>query len=247
MDADLGYPGYFDNALYMGLEEPWLWSHARSNPVTGAIYSDPVYTRARAAGWDVEGWADAVAAGPLDWETVDAQVVAWADVIGDAACADWLHTCTAHEARVADLRFFLHTRLSRLAGGEVAACAPSSRTYTSGGAAVAADASPWGPGFVVNGHHTCGGVWAGGATTLTTTVAAGTLAGAVGIHDANGACQGGAGFVVSQEGTVLFDSGMVAPYTDARAFSVAVDAGDVTLTTMPVGACATAAWLGLTQ
>ncbi|MDP2308809.1 MAG: CotH kinase family protein, partial [Pseudomonadota bacterium] len=49
MDADLGYPGYFTNALEMGLEEPWLWSHARLNPVTGATYSDPVYARARAA------------------------------------------------------------------------------------------------------------------------------------------------------------------------------------------------------
>jgi hypothetical protein len=90
-------------------------------------------------------------------------------------------------------------------------------------------------------------VWAGGVATLTTTVAAGTLAGAVGVHDANGACQGGVGFVVSQGGSVLFDSGMVAPYTDARAFAVAVAAGDVTLTTTPGGACATGAWLGLTQ
>jgi hypothetical protein len=247
MDADLGYPGYFANALEMGLEEPWLWSHARSNPVTGATYSDPVYARARAAGWDVQGWAGAVAAGPLDWATVDAKVVAWADVVGDAACADWFHSCAAHEARVADLRFFLHARLARLAGAEVAPCPRSSRTYTSGGTAVAADASPWGPGFVVNGQHTCHGVWAGGAATLTTTVAAGTLAGAVGVHDANGACQGGVGFVVSQGGSVLFDSGMVAPYTDARAFAVAVAAGDVTLTTTPGGACATGAWLGLTQ
>ncbi|MES2643004.1 MAG: CotH kinase family protein [Myxococcota bacterium] len=247
MDADLGYPGYFTNALEMGLEEPWLWSHARLNPITGATYSDPVYARARAAGWDVDGWAARVVAGPLDWETVDAKVVEWAAVIDEAACRDWFHPCAAHEARVADLRFFLHARLSRLAGAEVARCSgPSTLAYTSGAAPVAADVTTWGPGFVVNGEHFCTGVYAG-AATLDTTVTAGTLRGRVGLHDWNGACAGGVTFTLSQGGAPLYDSGVVAPYTDAAAFSVPVSAGALTLTTTPSGGCGPAVWVDLAQ
>ncbi|MDP2307638.1 MAG: hypothetical protein Q8P18_16565, partial [Pseudomonadota bacterium] len=203
--------------------------------------------RARAAGWDLDGWAAQVVAGPLDWETVDAKVVEWAAVIGEAACRDWFHSCAAHEARVADLRFFLHARLSRLAGAEVARCAGGSTlAYTSGGAPVAADLTSWGPGFVVNGEHYCTGVYAG-AATLNASVTAGTLRGRVGLHDWNGACDGGVSFSLAQGGTVLYDSGLVAPYADAVPFSVVVSAGELTLTTTPSGTCGPAVWVGLAQ
>lgn len=243
MDADLGYPGYFTNAMEMGLEEPWVWSHARYNPVTGAVYSDPVYARARGLGWDIEGWQARAAAGPLDWETVDATVVEWADVIGESACRDWFHSCAAHEARVADLRFFLHARLSRLAGEEVASCAASTLTFSSGVAAVAPDVTYWGPGFVVNGEHYCTGVYAA-AELLTTVVEAGTLRGRVGLHDWNAACTAPVTFTVSQGGVALA-SNVVAPYSDAVPFSVAVAGGEVTLTTAPANACGV--WVDLSQ
>lgn len=248
MDADLGYPGYFTNAVEMGLEEPWLWSHARYNPVTGAVYSDPLYARTIAAGWDLEGFVAEATRGPLDWAEADAQVAAFAAVIAAAACEDSYHACSSHERRVADLRMFLHTRLSRIAGREVADCpAAGAFEFLSGGSPVAADTTYWGPGFVINGHHACTGVYAGGTATMTTEVESGVLVGKVGNHDWNQACSGTTVFTVSQHGTTLWQSDAIGAYVDAVRFTVDVTKGTTYLSTTVSGNCAAAAWVDLAQ
>ena len=246
MDADLGYPGYYLNAVEMGLESPWEWSHARYNPVTGAVYSDPLYARTIAAGWDLDGWVTQAMAGPLDWHTADAKVQAFEAVIGEAACNDSYHACSTHRRRVADLRSFLHTRLSRIAGREVADCPAASKLgYWSGGAPVTPDTTYWGPGFVINGEHHCTGVYSGAPSAITTEVQAGTLAGLVGQVDWNQSCAGGSIFTVSQAGATLWQSDPIGDYEDAVAFSVSVSAGTVTLSTTLTGACAASAWVDL--
>lgn len=248
MDADLGYPGYFTNAVEMGLEEPWLWSHARYNPITGAVYSDPLYARMIASGWDLDSWVAQATSGPLDWATIDAKVAAFAEVISVAACQDNYHGCTSHQRRVADLRMFLHTRLSRIAGSEVAQCPdPPPLSFLQAGVPVAADTTPWGPGFVINGEHHCGGVYAAAPNVLTTQVQGGQFYGAVGMQDWNQACSGTSDFTISQGGTVLWQALAVPAYQGALAFSVPVDAGELTLSTSLIGNCAAAAWVGLGQ
>lgn len=248
MDADLGYPGYFVNAVEMGLEEPWLWSHARYNPVTGALYSDPLYARTLASGWDLQGWVETATSGPLDWATIDAKVVEFAATIHDAACDDSYHGCSSHERRVADLRMFLHARLSRIAGAEVADCPETTAlSFTSGGVAVPADVTYWGPGFVINGEHHCNGVYAGAPAVLVATVDGGTLSGAVGQHDWVQYCSGSSVFSVSQGGVVLWQSEAVGAYENAVPFEVSVAAGEVSLSTTLSGNCAAASWVGVGQ
>jgi hypothetical protein len=110
-----GLPSHYTNALEMGLDEPWLWSHYRINSLTGEPFEDTLYARTRERGWDIDGWVAQVLAGPLAPATVDAQVAAWAALIEDDACADNYHACASHTARVTQLREFLADRLARLA------------------------------------------------------------------------------------------------------------------------------------
>lgn len=229
LDADLGYPYYFTNALDMGLEEPWLWSHARYNPVTGALYSDPVHARAMAAGWDVDGWLDMLLAGPLDWSTLDAQTAEYAAVIHDAACTDTYNSCASFEHRVVDLRFFLHTRLARLAGAEVARCdaAPDWEIMPLQGVATVGG-SDWGPGFMVGGVHACNGIYAPSPSRMALSVHAGTLSGAAGVHDRNMNGSAGIHFVILQNGVTLWEDTVLA-YEAAAPFSVPVSDGKVLL------------------
>lgn len=234
----------------MTLERPWEMSHARYNPVTGAVYSDPVHARAIAAGWDVDGWLDRLLRGPLAWSSVYAEVRDSAELIRDAACADVYHSCAAHEQRASDLVLFLHSRLSRLAGEEVADCPPAGRLEFTGTGAqgpVSVDSTPWGPGFVVDGEHFCHGVLAWAPSTVSVDVPAGTLSGAVGIHDWNAACGDGASFAIAQAGVTLWSSAAALPYGSAQAFSVAVDRGPVSLTAAAGASsdCDAASWLDL--
>lgn len=249
MDVELGgLASHFTNAVEMGLDQPWLWSHYRINTLTGLPYSDTLYARTLAGGWDMAGWLATVMAGPLDWATIDAKVVEFENVIGADACLDRYHSCVAHQRRIADLRMYLHTRLSRLAGAEVATCPPSDgRTYADGGGAVVGDSTSWGPGFVINGQHHCAGVFAGAPRTITTTVVAGNLAGAVGMADWNQQCNGTSVFKVVQGGVTLWQSPAIGAYQDAVPFDVAVAAGTVTLSTTLTGGCAQAAWVDLAQ
>lgn len=243
LDADLGYPYYFDNALQMGLEEPWLWSHARTNPVTGAVYSDPVHARALAAGFDVQGWLSKLLDGPLHWPTVDAQVAGYAEVLHDSACADTYNSCTSFEHRVVDLRFFLHTRLSTLAGVDVAECiAPPVWEVEAQQGSVTVNASSWGPGLMVGGEHACTGLYTPAPSRVALTVRAGTLSGAVGVHDQNMNTSTGVRFTIVQGGVALWESGPVPAYSVAAPFSVVVGAGSVDLVALGSGG---ASWVGL--
>ncbi len=244
LDADLGYPYYFDNALSMGLEEPWLWSHARYNPVTGAVYSDPVHTRAVAMGWDIDGYLAELLAGPLEWEALDAEVARQAAVIHDSACADTYHSCASFEHRVVDLRFFLHSRLATLAGGEVAECR-ASRTPTVVSGTALVDSTRWAPGFMVGGEHHCNGLSVTAPTTVSIRVDAGTLSGAVGVHDQNMNPCAGDTFSIAQSGVTLWE-GSAAAYAPAVPFAVAVGEGVVELTAVGAGAgCDAAVWVDL--
>lgn len=229
LDADLGYPYYFSNALEMGLEEPWLWSHARYNPVTAALYSDPVHARAVAAGWDVNGWLRTALAGPLDWGRLDRQIAGYTETIRAAACADTYTSCDSFERRVIDLRFFLHTRLARLAGREVADCGPAPEwapTAVEGSAMTGG--STWGPGFMVGGVHACNGIYAPAPSRVALTVGAGDFSGAAGVHDQNMNASAGVHFVILQEGVTLWED-TVLGYETATRFSVPVTAGSVLL------------------
>jgi hypothetical protein len=149
---------------------------------------------------------------------------------------------------VADLRFFLHTRLSRLAGREVADCpGPTALAFSGsvGSGSLLVDTSEWAPGLVVNGEHHCTGVYAHAPSEVVTTVTAGTFSGAVGLHDANGTCGNGVVFSLLQDGAVLWTSGSVAGYEDAVPFAVAVGAGALTLRADARGdnACDRSVWV----
>ncbi len=250
LDADLGYPYYFSNALQMDLYQPWVMSHARYNPVTGAVYSDPVHQRAMNEGWEVAAWLAQLQAGPLAWETISEEVADQAAVIHDAACADVIWGCAAHEQRVADLLLFLHSRLSRLAGAEVASCGASTALVFSGSVgygAIGVDATDWGPGMMINGKHHCNGILAWAPSELVTTVSEGQLKGRVGVHDWNAACGDGASFSVVQAGATLWESGVTTQYRDAISFSIPVTAGDVILRTSPGASidCDAAVWASI--
>ncbi len=236
LDADLGYPYYFDNALFMGLVEPWLWSHARANPVTGEVYDDPVHARMMARGWDVDGYLAKLLTGALEWEALDAQVAEWAATIEDAACEDTYHSCTSFRHRVIDLRFFLHTRLSLLAGTEVATCEeadPSGAVATVG--TVLEDSSPLGPGLLVGGEHACHGLFATPTAIVRLPVEEGNLELRVGIHDANLNSAPGARVSVVQGGSVLWSQEAVLAYDAPVAVSVPVEAGEVELRSQSLG------------
>ena len=250
-DVELGgYSPVFWNMVEMEMERPWEYSHWRTNSLTGELYTEPLYARMLAEGWDLEGWMATAAAGPLNWAALDARVEELAALIEADACADSYHTCVSHRQRVADLRFFLHTRLSRLAGGEVADCpGPSALAFsgTVGSGSLLIDASEWAPGLVVNGEHHCTGVYAHAPSEVVTTVTAGTFSGAVGLHDANGTCGDGVVFSLRQDGATLWTSGPVAGYTDAVPFAVPVGAGALTLRTDAIGdtACDRSVWVGV--
>jgi hypothetical protein len=74
-DVELaGYAPVFWNMVEMEMERPWEYSHWRTNSLTGEIYTEPLYARMLAEGWDLDGWMATVTAGPLDWAVVDARV-----------------------------------------------------------------------------------------------------------------------------------------------------------------------------
>jgi hypothetical protein len=200
-----------------------------------------------AAGWDVDGWVDALLAGPLDWSTLDAQTAGYASVIHDAACSDTYISCASFEHRVVDLRFFLHTRLARLAGAEVARCdtAPDWEITPLQGVATVGG-SDWGPGFMVGGVHACDGIYAPAPSRVVLTVHAGTLSGAAGVHDRNMNASAGIRFAILQNGVTLWDDTVLA-YEAAAPFSVPVSEGTVLLVALgSTPAEDGASWVGLT-
>lgn len=250
LDADLGYPYYMANALTMDPRSPWLLSHARYNPVTGAVYSDPVLIRHEAMGADIDARVVDVMARGLVWAEVDADIVASAELIRPAVYDDVLDYDAAFDQRIPDLRLFLHARLSRLAGVDVADCDAAvdlGATGTVGYGALQVDRTDWGPGYSVAGEHSCHGLLAWAPSNVTITVTGGQLTGAVGLQDWMTQCGDGAVFRVEQSGVVLWRSGTVANYDPATPFAVDVAAGEVSLR-VEAGAengCDSAAWLDL--
>ena len=258
LDADLGYPWAFALALAVDPEAPWLTSPWAYNPLTGAAYTDPVLVRHLAMGADVGAILDELLAGPLDFSTVDAAVVASADLIRDDVYADVLGVGTGFDVRVANLRLFLNTRLSALAGGDVADCSDPgdgsvtlgslSPTGTVGWGSLLVDQTDWGPGFTVNGEHYCTGLFAHAPSRVTVTLPAGVtaLTGAVGLQDWNQTCGDGATFEIKPDGAVRWESGVLENYDAAVDFgTLAVAPGELVLTASPNAeySCDTAAWL----
>ncbi len=249
-DVELGgYSPVFYNMVVMEMERPWEYSHWRPNSITGEPYTEPLYERKLAEGWDLDGWMDTVTSGPLEWSAADARIQGYAALIEADACADNYHSCTSHTRRVADLRMFLHARLSYLAGAEVAECPPDpGLEFYRDGVEVARDVTDWGHGFVVNGDHYCHGVWAIAPSELTSEVVAGALTGEVGLADWAQMCAAEATFTIQQDGATLWSSASVGPYEDPVPFAVEVGAGTVRLVAQQVGeGCAEAVWLGLAQ
>jgi hypothetical protein len=262
-DADLGYPGYFENALAVDPWRPWATSPWSANCVTHEEYEDPVLTRAVALGVDLQAIIDEALAGPLAWETLSQQVASSAALVRDHVHGDYLGYGPYFDCRQANLRLFLHTRLSGLAGGDVADC-----PQAADGVLRAGDLAPvgtvgwgtlvvdgtghWGPGFMVNGQHFCTGIFAHAPSNVSLSVPEGygSLTGAVGLQDWNRStvCDTGATFEIRQGGQLLWSSGVVGGYQDAVPFGpLDVQPGVLELTAGDNGSysCDTTAWLDL--
>lgn len=254
-DVDLG-GYYFTEALGVDPAAPWLTSPWSYSPITGADYEDPVLKRNLARGLDIDALVAGIVTGPMDFDTVDAEVAAAAALIRDDVHADVLGYGPAFDRRRHDLRLWLHTRLSGLAGGEVAGCptpaggvalAAMDPTGTVGWGELLVDRTNWAPGFNVGGEHACTGVFAHAPSTVTITIPRGVtrLTGRAGLQDWAQACGDGATFAIFQVGATLWSSGTLVNYTAAEAFDVAVAPGPVTLVASPNAeySCDTASWI----
>lgn len=258
LDVEMGAWGVAAG-LAVDPSAPWNTSPWSYNPVTGGDYVDPLLLRQITMGADLPAVAAEALEGPLAWAELDETVLATANLIRSSVYDDMLGYDTLFEQRAADLRLFLHARLSALAGGDVADCTPIA------GATYAADLSPagsvgwgdllidstyWGPGFSVNGAHFCRGLFVHAPSTVTITVPAGktTLYGKVGLQDWNQRCGDGATFTITQNGVTLYQSGALGNYSAAEDIgALPVSAGSVTLITSPNSeySCDTTAWLDL--
>lgn len=253
-DVELGV-WYMSTALAVDPAAPWASSPWAYNPINGLAYTDPLLSRQLASGADLSVLVSELIEGPLDYPRWDAQIGETADLIRDDVWADVLGYGPSFEQRAHDLRLFLHTRLSGLAGREVAECRelPAGGTWLSerqvsgsvGWGALTVDQTGyWGPGFQVAGEHFCRGFFAHSPSTITLTVPAGTLKGAVGLQDWNQQCGNGAQFVVEQDGRRLWESGELRNYDPAEVLEVVVDAGELVLSVDALGeySCDTAVW-----
>ena len=256
-DVDLG-GYYFTTSLSVDPWAPWDQSPWSANAVTGAEYTDPVLLRQLAMGADVDAVLAELLADAASWPEVDAEVVASAALIHDAVHADVLGYGTSFDQRVPDLRMYLHARLSRLAGRDVADCpdlqglpaSALSPSGTVGWGELLVDETNWGPGFSIAGEHVCTGLFAHAPSDVTLSVPDGktTLYGQVGLQDWNQRCGDGARFRVEQGGVVLWEGQVVQTYEPAVSLGdIGVEAGEVHLIADPNGeySCDTAAWVGV--
>lgn len=258
LDADLGYPYYFSQALAVDPRAPWLTSPWAYNPVSGAAYTDPVLTRALAMGVDVDALVVELLAGPGEWSVVDAQVAAAAELIRDDVYDDLLGYGPSFDQRRHDLRLWIHTRLSTLLGRDAAPCteaepgvyraADLDPSGSVGWGSLLVDATNWGPGFNVGGEHFCTGVFAHAPSDVVLNVPAGVsrFRGAVGLQDWGQQCGDGATFSLVQGGVTLWTSPPRANYDPAVATGdVAVEPGELHLVASPNAeySCDTAAWV----
>ncbi len=252
-DVDLG-GYYYSEALGVDPRAPWGSSPWSYNPVTGADYEDPVLKRNLELGLDADALVDELLADAMDWETVDAEAAAAAALIRDDVYADVLGYGPSFDRRRHDVRLWLHTRLSRLAGGEVARCeadgvplADMAPTGTVGWGELLVDRTYWAQGFNVAGEHYCTGAFAHAPSTVTLTIPDGVtrLVGKAGLQDWAQQCGDGATFAVVQGGATLWQSGTITNYAPAEAFDVVVAPGPLTLSTSPNAeySCDTAVWV----
>ncbi|HJN75523.1 MAG TPA: CotH kinase family protein [Myxococcota bacterium] len=254
-DVDLG--GYYlSTALTVDPRAPWATSPWSADSVTGAPYMDPVLLRSLAMGYDPDPLVEELLAGPFDWASVDAEAAAAAVLIRDAVGRDVLGDLSTFDQRAADLRLFVHSRLAGLAGGEVADCPETDLLQaadlvdsgTVGWGSLLVDSTNWGPGFNVNGVHTCTGVFAHAPSTVSLTIPeSGQISGAVGLQDWNQRCGDGATFSIVQADEVLWQSSTLQTYDPSEAFDVEVSAGSLTLQAGAGGdySCDTTVWLDL--
>lgn len=257
-DYDLGTSGVA-YGLTVDPRAPWNQSPWSYNAVTGADYVDPVLLASLARGADPEALLAAHRDGALDWEALDAAIVASRELIRPEVEADVLGYGAAFPVRVADVRLFLHSRLSGLFGEEVADCPEADGTPLSamaptgsvGWDVMGVDGTTWwGPGFVVAGEHHCRGLFAHAPSEIEIQVPEGAtrLAASVGLHDWNQVCGDGARFVVEQAGVELWQSPALGTYDAAVGFEVEVAPGALILRTTPESeySCDTTTWLDVT-
>lgn len=261
-DADLGYPWYFEQALMVDPQQPWLSSPWAYNCVSGVPYTDPVLLRALAMGMEPENVIRELMEGPLAWEPLAARIEAAEELIRPHVEADVLGSGPYFQTRQADLRLFLHARLSGLAGRAWAPCpkakaqelraADLAPTGTVGWGSLAVDSTNWGPGLVINGDAFCSGIFAHSPSRVELTIPKGygQFSGAVGLQDwnRNVVCDTGAYFSIQQEDVTLWTSGLIRGYTDAQPFGpIEVQEGQLVLIVDPNGdySCDTSAWVDL--
>jgi hypothetical protein len=259
-DVDLG--GYYiETALTVDTRAPWVTSPWSWNPLSGAAYTDPVLLWNLDQGRDPDALVAELLAGPLDWATLDAEVLLAADVIRDDVHADLFGYGPQFEARVHSIRLFLHARWSILAGQDVADCSAADAdvlrtadlapTGSVGWGSLQVDHTNWGPGFQVAGEHYCTGLFAHGPSTVTLQIPAGktTLTGQAGMQDwGRMPCGDGAIFRVLQGGETLWASDVIPEQAPAVDFGeLQVQPGELLLqiTEESGYGCDTSAWLDL--
>ena len=258
LDADLGYPWYFSNALSVDPRAPWLTSPWAYNPVTGAPYTDPVLSRALAMGADTDALVGEVLVGGGDWATVDAEIVAAAELIRDDVYADVLGYGPYFDLRRHDLRLFVHTRISQLLGRDAAPCEDAdpgtwrvgdlSPVGTVGWGNMLVDSTNWGPGFTVGGEHYCTGVFAHAPSDVQVTIPGGAtiMSAGVGLQDWVQQCGDGASFAIVQDRITLWESAVRRNYEPVLGTGeVRVSPGELHLVSSPNTeySCDTAAWV----
>lgn len=259
-DVELG-AWYMSTALSVDPAQPWASSPWAYNALTGAPYTEPLLTRRLAAGADLDAEVAALLDGPADYDRLAALVADAAALIRADVDADPLGDAAAFDQRAADLRLFLHSRLSALLGRDASACdafpdgvlglADLAPTGTVGWGELLLDRTYWGPGFQVAGEHACRGAFAHAPSTVTVQVPEGygVLQGAVGLQDWNQRCGDGASFRVEQGGATLWASGVRANYDAPLDMgAIAVRPGALTLTTDPGAeySCDTTVWADVT-
>jgi len=263
----------FWSALHVDATMPWTTSAFAYDPTTGEPYVDVLMERQVAHGRDVRAAIAELAAGPLEYATLVAQVRQYAELLAADAATDPLSDATQFEQAVANDLLYLHARFSNELGVEVADCAAleasatpardMAPTGTVGWGAVIPDGWYWGNdaincvgtdeiciGFDVLDQHYCTGLYAHAPSRITIQVPSGatTLRGAVGLQLFGQDCSSGARFSIEQDGARLWESGVMYSYTAAEDIGdVAVAPGEVVLITSDEGdlSCDTTSWLDL--
>jgi hypothetical protein len=256
-------------ALSVEPARPWATSDYAFDPTTGAPYEDVLMERQIASGRDVDAEVRALATGPLAFPDIAARVGAWRALVADDVATDPIGGATAFAHAVDDDLLYLHMRLSNTLGAEVATCASFepdaipvrdlAPAGTVGWSTLTTDGWVWSGqpgscvtspdachGFDVADTHYCTGLFAHAPSTVTITVPAGTLRGAVGLQLFGEDCSTGVQFRVEQGGATLWQSGVLTSYSAAEDLGeIPLVAGTATLVADPLGdySCDTASWV----